>query len=195
MAQDDNFQFYDKDGELINLKALFEYGAHHLNVISISSEHQRIHSGQSFTTGHLWEEGTAVADNANAEILLVTGSTHIHLIQDVSVGGDCVLNVIEGVTATPGTALTVFNKARTSSNTTGATASYAPTGVSGGAALPPKFIPGGSGFLTQGGQDGSYNRELNLKTNTNYLFRVTNRSGLATQIAITLEWYDTEAGT
>lgn len=190
---DDDIEFYDKNGELIVLRALYENGTYVVHTISTTAEHQRVHSGQSFMAGNLWEEGTAVADNASAEILVQVGANPLHLIQDVAAGGDCAFAILKGVTFSgAGTALTVFNKNDTSVLAADVTITHTPTGISGGTAWPAKAVPGGAGGGggSPGGSDGNYNRENILAANTDYLFRVTNRSGAATQISITLEFYD-----
>lgn len=147
MAQDDNFQFYDKDGELITLKALFEYGTHILHVISTDAPHQHIHEGIAFIAGHNAAHGSELANDASQDILVQVGASDMHLIRDVGFGGSCEVFVLEGVTFTgAGTALTVFNKDRGSSVTSLATVTHTPAGVSGGTALPTKLLPGGHGW-------------------------------------------------
>jgi hypothetical protein len=192
MAQDNDFQFYDKDGELINMKALFEFGVHHLNTIGISSEHQRIHSGQAFLAGFGALHGSELADDASTEILVQVGAdTGAHLIRAVSASGDCEIFITEGVAFTgAGTSLTVFNKDRNNvTDVTTLTATHTPAGVTGGTALPTKFLPGGPG-KGSGGQDGSYDREIILKKSTDYSFKVTNRSGAVMLLSDILEWYE-----
>jgi len=191
MAQNDDFQFYDKDGELINLKALFEFGVHHFNTIGISSEHQRIHSGEAFMAGYGAVHGSELANDASIEMLVQVGSTTgAHLIRNVSASGDCEIFITEGVSfGGAGTPLTIFNKDRNSTDASSLAVSHTPTSVTGGTDLPTKFLPGGPG-KGAGGQDGSYDRELILKKDTNYSFVVTNRSGAVMLLSDILEWYE-----
>ena len=191
MAQDNDFQFYDKDGELINLKALFEFGVHHFNTIGIASEHQRIHSGEAFVAGYGALHGAELANDASTEILIQVGAgTGAHLVRNVAANGDCEVFTTEGVSfSAAGTPLTIFNKNRNSTDTSTTTATHTPTGVTGGTSLPTKFLPGGPG-KGSGGQGDSYARELILKKSTNYSFVVTNRSGAVMLLSDILEWYE-----
>lgn len=192
MAQDNDFQFIDRLGEVINIKALWRYAAHLIQTVAIESSHQNIHDGIAFFCGY--DNGDAtLADNASQVILFRVGAdSTAHLIRDVGVGGDFRVEAIEGVTvtATGSNTLTIFNKDRSSTLSSGCTAYHTPTTWSGGTALPTKLVPGGTGGNASGGADGGYSRELVCKTSTDYIFRITNRSGLPRRVSDILEWYE-----
>lgn len=156
----------------------------------ILTEHARIHEGKAFMAGILDD---AVADAASLEILIQAVNA-MHVIFNVSASGDCEVHRFEGTTfSATGGALTAFNKNRFSAIESGGTITSAPTLTADGTELPPGFIPGGSGGNSLGGQDGGYEREIILASSTDYLFRMTNISGLAAIINGSIEWYEPAA--
>jgi len=160
------------------------------SISTIDEAHRRIHAGQSFYAGYLWGEGSNIADNASAELLIQVGAESMHTIYEVAAGGDAEVRVFEAPTvSTAGTSVTAFNKARYSANASNATLTRDPSISADGTALPAKFLPGGT-FLSTGSQDGGFNRETILNANTDYLFRVTNRAGSAQPMSISMEWYE-----
>jgi len=164
------------------------------NMSVVAPEHYWIHAGQSYEVGYLWSEGTAIADNDTADLLVQVNAAS-HVIFDVAVGGDCEIGYYINPTWTassPEIPVTPYNKNEYSSNVT-PNVIYADPNISDPGTLKiAKFIPGG-GFFGQGGTDGGFSRERIWKTGSpmeERLIRVTNRSGAATQVSITLEWYE-----
>lgn len=164
-------------------------------LVTIDTVHERIHRGQSFLGGHLWPVASAIADNANADLLIVTGSTPIHMISHISAGGQSEVYYYEGVTVSAnGTAADLINKNRLSSVSSGCAIYYGPTVTGTGTQLPSTLLAAGvgnnlGGQAPAGGFDGSFDSEIILKASTKYLIRVTNRAGAAIPIAVNVSFY------
>ena len=77
---------------------------------------------------------------------------------------------------------------RDSANVSANTIHGAPTITDSGLELTPSFVAGGTGGNAPGGE--GISSKLILGTNKNYLFRITNVSGIATTISTKLEWYE-----
>lgn len=161
------------------------------SLVAISPEHYWIHQGLSYEAGFLWSEGTAIADNANADFLIEAGAG-MHAIFEIAVGGDCEVRYYRNPTfsiPSPSDIVTPHNKNDYSTNISASSITANPTITDAGSLVVPKMLPGGGIFGT-GAIDGGFSRETILKAGDDYLVRVTNRSGAATQISITAEWYE-----
>lgn len=160
------------------------------NLNTVTNGHYQIHAGNAYMVGYVWNEGAEIADDATAQVL-IQPSAGMHLIFGVASGGDAEIRFYKGTTfSAAGTALSTFNKNEFSSNTSGATITHTPTVTDAGTSFPPQFIFGGTGGNAFGVSDGSYDSEIVLSPTTDYLVSVTNRSGVAQVIAISLEWYE-----
>ena len=156
---------------------------------TIQTEHMRIHNGEMFAAGHLWTEGAAIADNANAE-LLIQLSDAAHFIMNVAAGGDAEIHFFENPTfSAAGTAVTAHNKNGYSSSTSTATITHGPTITGDGISLGSSLMPGGAGGNAQGGTDSGFAHEWILKTGNDYLVRVINRAGITKAISINISFY------
>lgn len=157
----------------------------------IEWSHQRVHEGNSYTAEH---EFTGIGAGATAEILIEVGSNKtLHFDYRLSAENDCRIEIFEAPTATPGTALTAYNQARYSSNTSDATLTHTPTGVTAGSTRIHRRIFYGSLFSGGiGGNGGASARapEIVLKKDTDYLIRLTNNAGVAQDMHIELGWYE-----
>jgi hypothetical protein len=115
----------------------------------------------------------------------------------IIVGGDAEFRLYEGTTVSAnGTAAQPFNALRSSANTTESNHYHTPTvtGV-GTQLLPTHFIPGGGVFGAGGAAGGPVRAgtEIDLKTSTNYLLRVTNITVAAQEIGIEYGYYEEAA--
>lgn len=160
-----------------------------LPLATISTPHLRIHEGKGFVAGHFI---LALADDANLDILIQVGASQsMHTILDVAAGGDATVTIYEGTTfSAAGTALTSFNKLRSSVTPSAATITHTPTITVIGTPLPTKLVAGGMGGNAGGGSDGGFDRELIFTAGTDYLIRTTNIAGQAKPVSSVLEWYE-----
>lgn len=159
-------------------------------LVVIQTEHAHLHNGEMYEASILLSEAGAIADNANADMLIQL-TTPAHTIIGAACGGDAEVFVYENPTfSAAGTALTAYNKNRISSNTSSAVVTHTPTITVVGTKLFERFMPGGKAAVAQGISDGSYGHERILKGGNDYLIRVTNRAGTAQAISINLEFYE-----
>jgi len=157
---------------------------------TITSAHIKVHQGNFYNISKLFEN---VADDSNAEILLKVGSNKkLHFTTIVTVGGTSHVYLYESPTVSDnGTQLAIYNMNRSSSNTSDATAYYSPTVASAGTELSSVLAEGGTGPKAIGSQarnDG----EWILEKSTDYLIRVTNKSGAVNDISIEIAFYESD---
>ncbi len=161
----------------------------------IDSEHRLIHDGMLFTANYRFDN---LANGGNLDILLqVPAGSFPHLrawsysLED----GPCEFNLYENPTfSAAGTAITLQNNNRNSSNTSDVTATHTPTITSpGDAILEGQYIPDpGGGFLSgsPGAQAQDLSEEWVLKQNEDYLLRLTNNSGVVIDGSIYFVLYE-----
>jgi hypothetical protein len=147
----------------------------------IDAVHYQIHSGNAFIAQRLF---TSVGVAANADIRILNGATkELHLKATIIAESKAYFYIYEGTTySANGTGLTAYNSNRTSATATTGALYYTPTvNVLGTAIKAGMLLAGGS--ITD-------REEIMLKKSTDYLFRVTNTSGVISDISIALEWYE-----
>ena len=155
---------------------------------SIETEHSEIHEGETYICSHYY---SLVADDASADLRIIVGSNkELHTTITVAVGGDGEIFLYEGTTYNvAGTDIAIYNRDRTSSNTSDATCRYTPTVNVLGTELFHGHAPGG----TKKEAIGSVRRtaqEWIFKKSEDYLVRFTNRSGGAVDASIEVEYYE-----
>jgi hypothetical protein len=156
---------------------------------SIDFAHAKIHQGVSYTITKLLKN---VANNAYADLHIITGDEQTHLTIVAQAEGKCYTLLYRGTTySNTGTAVTVYNCDDSSANTTASTVKYAPTITLVGTLLYEDFIPGGVGKNIFGA-DLESRHEYILRTFTDYLVRVQNASTVAIDISITFNYYELE---
>jgi hypothetical protein len=157
----------------------------------LNSSHIQGHKGNGYIAGYY---DAAIVNNGTMDIfILMSADRSAHAIWDIAVSADFTFQLFESIVVSGnGTGLSELNRARYSSNTSNHQIFHTPAGVnvSAATAFPIKFIPGGSGGIATGGQDGGFDREVILKKGLNYLFRLTNISGQTNKASLTLEWYE-----
>jgi hypothetical protein len=157
----------------------------------IDTVHRRGHAGGLYSTSKLFP---AVADSSTAEILLKLNSNlDWHIGFQVYVEGAATFEIFESPTITlDGAAVSLTNKNRSSSNVADGTAFSGPTISATGTSLETDYIPGGQGPHRSGGSGGSGPRQQEwiFKKGLNYLLRVTNTSGSASDISIAAGFYE-----
>jgi len=157
----------------------------------IAYEHHEIHSGSHF---YYTEYDTVLDATDTMDILIVTPDTTKwgHLIFNVSAPLDTTVELFESSTHTNGSQKTTFNSNRNSSNTA-TLALYASNddGADGTTIFGDSFgLSTGSGIgrVTAGGSSRG-EREIELKQNTKYLFRVTSNTD-GNKASIYFSWYE-----
>jgi len=155
---------------------------------SIETEHAEIHEGETYICSHYYP---LVADDANADLRITLGSNkELHITITVAVAGDGEILFYEGTNYNvAGTNVLIYNRDRTSSNTSNATCRYTPTVNVLGTELFHGYALGG----TKKEAIGSVRRtsqEWIFKKSEDYLVRFTNRSGGAIDVSIEVEWYE-----
>ena len=152
-----------------------------------------MHEGNTFQASQKTAEQSEIADDETYEMFIIVGDeAEAHFTFMGACGGACEMELFENTTVSnPGTQLTVQNMRRSlhgiNLNTT--LAFEEPTLIAPGDLITGRFVPGGSGPLASGGtaREGT---EWPLKVDTNYLIRLTNRSGNAQPASILAQWYE-----
>lgn len=150
-------------------------------LVNIDEEHWTIHDGLSFQGSHKF---TGVANGASVNILLKVPAgvqPHLNAFQVTGGRGDLDIAVYEGATVSAdGTGGTLLNMNRNSTNVSQSSFYYTPTITDDGTLIKQVWVPPtvtGTGQSANGLGVGFVGRELVLKEDTNYIFRVTNNSG------------------
>lgn len=176
-------------GQRISERLLDEY-VYALKVIEV--EHHEVHEGHMFVASYKTPDGGEIADNANITLHVQTGSRTCHAIFSFSCGGDAEIELYEAPTSISGngTSLDRINLNRNNSTfVPSAQVWHTPT-ASGGLRLLDVFLPGGVGGNFSSGGAMRDHTEWNLRRDTHYLARVTNRSGGAQPASILFQWYE-----
>lgn len=136
-----------------------------------------------------------VATGTSLDILIITGAEETHLFSSIKVEAKFTIELYEGTTVSDnGTAQTIQNLRRSSANTPNGSIYTGPTVDSVGTLIENDAILGGGGgggaSATRIG--GIAQRVLGwvLDVSTNYLLRITNNSGGASDIARALSFYE-----
>ena len=155
---------------------------------TIETEHSEIHEGETYVCSHFYP---LVADDANADLRITLGSKkELHITITIAVAGNGETLLYEGTTYTvAGTNVAIYNRDRTSSNTTDATCRYTPTANVLGTELFHGYAPGGEKKEAIGSVRRTA-QEWIFKKSEDYLVRFTNRSGAAIDVSIEVEWYE-----
>lgn len=185
-----------EDGTVVNEASLMTGGGIKSKMLAASGNpiadnaHSRIHQGVLYHCGHL---AASVADGASIDIGLTTPQdVALHLLTDIDIDGSADILISEGVTFTGGTAISVINQNRNSTNLSGVVAVHTPGGIVLGTQIRNCHISGatasgggggGAGGLAGGAASG-FDFELILLPSTKYLFRLTNRSGAASRASL-----------
>lgn len=161
-------------------------------LIFISHEHSKIHEGKLFGAGYM---NATLANDGNLDLHITTPVDYsVHTYIKTSGGGDSEFLIYEGTTFTAnGTAITPINHNRTSSNVATTLAYHTPTVNVIGTQLWQEFVPGGSGGASPGAVGHPTSEQVVLAPNTEYLFRLVNRSGVVDYFNLLLSFYEVPA--
>lgn len=156
-------------------------------LISMNEIHANIHRGIFYTCTRR-EEG--LANNGTLDVLVqVAAGTAAHIRFSLAVGGQCYIDLFENTTfSAEGTAMLCMNRNRFAGDTSTTEMTYAPTLTADGDALATTYIPGGTHGTAEGFIKSSF--EEWILGPGNYLLRITNKSGVATDLSTTIDHYE-----
>ena len=173
----------DCDGNLIHL----HIDAESRGLVVVSHYETDLHQSERFKASYLQPHGSELADDAAHDFLIRVGALDAHASLRVGVGGDCDFLFYEETTVSANGNLCVARcKNRRTLGTALAAMYEGPTVTLPGTLLLSGFVPGGTKKALSGGAWGE--TEWLLERNTNYLVRITNRSGAAIQLSFSLGW-------
>jgi len=160
-------------------------------MVVIDYAHHKVHEGDTWESSYKTPDASPIADNANLDILIITGAVRPHLTFEGACGGDAEIILYESATASAnGTPLANANMDRNNLSSGPTAAAYhTPTVTGVGNQLSISFLPGGTKNQATGGTART-GTEWILRTNTNYLIRITNRAGSAQPASLIVQWYE-----
>lgn len=155
--------------------------------IVVSHYEADVHESNRFKASYLQPHGSELADDAAHDFLIKAGALTPHATLRIAVGGDSDFLFYEGTTVSAdGAALDSISKNRETIGVAQTEMYSAPTVTAAGTLLLSLFVPAGVKKTLSGGGWGE--SEWILTANTNYLVRITNRSGAAIQLSFSLGW-------
>ena len=156
------------------------------NAIHIGSVHHELHDGRAFIVSR---DSGSIADGATSDILIQVGTTELHFTTGAGTTGSFSADLYEGTTfSAAGTALVSYNKLRSSATTTNATFTHTPTTTALGTSVWCSLISGGK--KVGGDSELPEIDQFVLTASTNYLYRLTNISGVAAQAISNVSYYE-----
>lgn len=170
--------------------AIADVDPHNEALVTQDEIHSNIHRGVFFTAS----SQSVIALSSTLEFLIKVGATRsAHTRFALSVSQDMILELFEApTTSADGTSIPAVNRNRFSPITAVKEVFSGPTVSADGDFLFEGYIPGGDKHTASGGQGGSF-EEWILKTNTNYLLRVTNNiisPAIAGRVGAAIEFYE-----
>lgn len=155
---------------------------------TIDCAHRQVHLGNYFIASNIF---LAVAGAGTADLRIIVAATKaLHAIVNITVEGKATVHFYEGTTYTgAGVGVTVYNKNRASLTASTATVQHTPAVNVLGTNIYQSFMHGGSRNFAIGSSRGNA-QEWIFKKSGDYLIRVTNTSGAASDISIEVEFYE-----
>lgn len=162
-------------------------------LVTVDSEHHKVHIGETMIVGYSTPDASPLADNASLDLWAsVPAGQHPHIEWEMWCEGLAQIYVYEGPTVSDeGTLLVPHNRNRNyADESPGLTVKHTPTVTDTGIPLHDGRWIGGPGPGNQPGETGSSRAaiEIVLKPETTYLFRVTSRDS-GQRASIALDWY------
>jgi hypothetical protein len=157
-------------------------------LVTIDGAHKEVHDGKFFVVSRYY---AAIAAAGVADMRVLVGAAKaLHVTVSVAAGGNANVDIYEGTTYTAnGTAVTIYDRNRTTANASTATSFHTPTVLVLGTDIFDGFCPGGSKQSAMGSVR-SNGQEWIFKKSTDYLIRVTNVSAGNADYSIEVEWYE-----
>ncbi len=158
--------------------------------IVISMPHHETHEGNTFQASYHTPNGVPIDDDAVLELLVQTGANYTHITGNMAAEGDFETGLYEDCTfSAAGTALVESNMNRSSATVAATAITHTPTITGDGTLLFVGWMISGTKGKATGGV-ARVDTEWILKPNSDYLYRMTNRSEATSIVAMTLQWYE-----
>lgn len=161
-------------------------------VVVIDYPHHEVHEARMFHASYKSPEGGDIVDNGTIILQITSGLRIDHLLYFIAAGGDTEVEFLEAPTTSGGTALQSHNTNRNGLMTPSSVVVHTPTVSAAGLLLDHFLVPGGIGANFSGGGSARRDTEWDLKPETKYVLRATNRSGGAQPMSLSLTWYEEE---
>ena len=159
--------------------------------IVVSHYEADLHESNRFKASYLQPHGGELANDATHDFLIKVGALSAHATLRIAVGGDCdFLFYSKTTVSADGAALDSISKNRKNIGVAVMEVYSAPTVTGVGASLLSLFVPAGTKKALSGGDWGE--TAWILEQNTNYLVRITNRSGAAIQFSFSVGWSESQ---
>lgn len=172
----------DKDGNQVLSGSDFP-------VITVDTNHHRLHEGRAFLAEHLINNGSTLADQATIDFVFACPlGIYPHVTLSGSCGGDAELFFFEGTVSTGGTLYTPIRRNRSIVASSNVAMVLNPTISSAGTTLISDLIVGGGKTKTGGGEGSGL--EFVMNPLTNYMARLKNVSGAPQVAHLSVEWYE-----
>jgi hypothetical protein len=166
---------------------VFRVDADTSGLVVVSHYETDVHNSNRFKASYLQPHGSELADDAVHDFLIRVGPLCAHATLRTMVGGNCDLLFYEGTTVSNnGNALDIISKNREVLGTAQTLTYEGPTVTGVGTLLFSWFVLGGTKHALGAGGWGE--TPWLLAPNTNYMVRITNRSGAAIQLSVSLGW-------
>ena len=158
---------------------------------TITLLHQKVHEGDLYNVSDF----QTILNAGTLDYFIQTGATVFpHIGFAFESGGDLEIHIYEDTTVTaPGTALSVWNIKRSSTNVAASLFYHTPTVNVLGTDIFSNWIIAGEKQKTFGGGDGSLARgapEWNFNSNTGYLIRMINQASVDIVITFNATFYE-----
>lgn len=154
--------------------------------VVIETPHARVHAGEYFSASYIDLSFT------NAEVLNIgikMNGNYAHLREKVNADGNVTVEFYENSVFTGGTDLTQINRNRASDKPSLLSISHGVSVSNAGDLLAEHLIAAGGGFFSRGAGSGGWDEEYILVPSTSYLLRITNVSGGAADLGVSIDYY------